>query len=131
LGGSLQREKPAERRGVPSHDRRGVDEPSPCLADPDLAAIAPDEFLGNDPGRNEDMKINASYWRSRFGILLIGLLSILGGVKDIVSKHTGGGIRDQYFGTSAIVAGVVFVAAGVICLIVGFRNKPPTESPKR
>jgi hypothetical protein len=76
------------------------------------------------------MKINASYLNSRIGILLIGIISILGGLKDISSRHVGGGIRDQYFGTSAVVIGIVFVVAGVVCLIVGFRKKPP-NAPKQ
>jgi hypothetical protein len=126
LSGSLQREKPAERMGVPSHDRRRGDEPQLSIRDRELHEIATDEILANDAERNEEMKIDFDYWKPRVGILFVGSLSILNGVIDIVSKHAGGGIRDEYFGTNAVVIGIVFVVAGVICVIVEFRKKAST-----
>ena len=70
------------------------------------------------------MRFHIDYWKSRLPILLIGILSLLGGLNDIFSKHAGRANGEQYYGIDAVLIGVVFAVAGVICLIVGFKKKP-------
>lgn len=68
------------------------------------------------------MRINPDYWKPRLPILLIGILSLLGGLNDIYSKQAGRTNGEQYFGFDAILIGIVFVVAGVICLIIGLKK---------
>lgn len=70
------------------------------------------------------MKITAAFWKPRLPILLIGVLSVLGGLNDIFSKHAGRHNGEQFFGFDAVLIGIVFVVAGVICLIVGLKKSP-------
>jgi len=70
------------------------------------------------------MKIKSAFLKQRLPILAIGILSILGGLNDIFSKHAGRHNGEQFFGFDAVLIGIVFVVAGVICLIVGLRNPP-------
>ena len=69
------------------------------------------------------MRFNTHYWKPRLPILLIGILSLLGGLNDIFFKHAGRTNGAQYFGVDAVLIGIVFAVAGVICLIVGFKKK--------
>ena len=71
------------------------------------------------------MKPTSAFWKPRLPILAIGILSILGGLNDIFSKHAGRHNGEQFFGFDAVLIGIVFVVAGVICLIGGLRN--PTK----
>jgi glycerol-3-phosphate acyltransferase PlsY len=80
------------------------------------------------------MKIQSEYWKPRLPILGIGILSLLGGLNDIFSKHAGRTNGAQYFGVDALLIGIVFAVAGVICLIVGFMKKPqvtPSEPSQK
>jgi hypothetical protein len=71
------------------------------------------------------MKIQSAFWKPRLPILGIGILSLIGGLNDIFSKHAGRTNGEQFFGFDAVLIGIVFAVAGVICLIVGLRN--PTK----
>jgi len=80
------------------------------------------------------MKIQYAFWKPRFPILVIGILSLIGGLNDIFSKHAGRTNGAQYFGVDAVLIGIVFAVAGVICLIVGFKKKPlvtPSEPSQK
>ena len=74
------------------------------------------------------MKIQSAFWKPRLPILVIGILSLVGGLNDIFSKHAGRTNGEQYFGVDAVQIGIVFAVAGVICLIVGFKKKPQVTS---
>ena len=74
------------------------------------------------------MKIQSAFWKPRLPILAIGILSLIGGLNDIFSKHAGRTNGAQYFGIDAVLIGIVFAVAGVICLIVGFKKKPQVTS---
>ena len=70
------------------------------------------------------MKINYDYWKPRIATLAISISFILIGVIAISSKHIGKVNGIQYYGIDAVLIGIVFAVAGVICLIVGLRNPP-------
>jgi|688.fasta_scaffold130265_2 Na+/H+ antiporter NhaC len=75
------------------------------------------------------MRIKSDYWKQRIGTLTIATLFILIGISAVLSKHVGKVNGIQYYGTDAIHIGIIFIAAGLICLFVGFR-KTSDKSPK-
>jgi Na+/H+ antiporter NhaC len=80
------------------------------------------------------MKITYDYWKPRIATLAISISFILIGVTAVSSKHVGKVNGIQYYGIDAVLIGIVFAVAGVICLIVGFKKKPqvtPSEPSQK
>ena len=70
------------------------------------------------------MKKNTYSRVSRLPLLVIGIFSLLGGLNDIFSKHAGRHNGAQFLGFEGMLIGIVFAAAGVICLIFGLKQPP-------
>jgi uncharacterized membrane protein HdeD (DUF308 family) len=68
------------------------------------------------------MRITSTVWKPRLPILVIGILSLLGGLNDIFSKNAGRHNGEQFFGLDGVLIGIVFAVAGVICLIFGLKK---------
>ena len=78
----------------------------------------------------ETEKRKPDFWKPRLGILAVGIICILLGVTYVVSKHAGGGNREQYFGYEAVIIGIVFIIFGVCCVFIGMKRNSTNQCPK-